>query len=193
MPNFPSFMAFSLLAIFTPGPNNIMALCNAGRYGFKKSLPFNVGVALGFLGLMSLCMAFSYFLYSVIPSVKLYVAAVGAAYMLYLAYKTLRGKPHEDGKTKECTTVLSGVGMQFINPKGILFSVTVAANYLAPYYKTVPPVAGLMLLLASLALISTSGWALFGSAFQKFISAHRAPFNVVMALLLAYCAVSLFI
>jgi threonine/homoserine/homoserine lactone efflux protein len=26
MPNFMSFLAFSLLAIFTPGPNNIMAL-----------------------------------------------------------------------------------------------------------------------------------------------------------------------
>jgi threonine/homoserine/homoserine lactone efflux protein len=143
--------------------------------------------------MMSLSMAFSYALYSVIPAVKPYVAAVGAAYMLYLAYKTLRDNPHAGGKQKECTTVLSGVGMQLVNPKGILFCVTVAANYFAPYYRTLPPIAGLILMLSALIFVSTSSWSLFGSAFQNFISAHRKPFNIVMALLLAYCAVSLFL
>jgi threonine/homoserine/homoserine lactone efflux protein len=150
-------------------------------------------VAAGFLALMALCMAFSYFLYKSLPAVKPYVAAVGAVYMLYLAYKTLRSKPHADGTEKEYTTVLSGVGMQFINPKGILFCITVAANFLAPYYKTFLPIAGLLMMLSTLTLVSTCSWAAFGSAFQMFISRHRTPFNIVMALLLVYCAVSLFL
>lgn len=193
MPNFVSFLTFSLLSVFTPGPNNIMALCNAGKYGFKKSLPFNEGVAIGFILLLGLCMIFSYALYSVLPSVKIYMEIVGAAYMLWLAWKTLRAKPHGNGTERECTTVLSGVGMQFVNPKGILFCITIAATYLAPYYKTLPPLALFTLLLSVMTLASTSLWAAFGAVFQQFIARRQTVFNIIMAVLLAYCSVSLFI
>lgn len=193
MPNFVSFLTFSLLAIFTPGPNNIMALCNAGKYGFKKSLPFNVGVAAGFVLLLGLCIAFSYALYTVLPKIKLVMEIIGAAYMLYLAYKTLRARPHGQGGEKEHTSVLSGVAMQFVNPKGILFCITIAANYLAPYYKAFTPLALLALMLSALTFVSTCSWAAFGAVFQKFIARRQTAFNIVMALLLAYCAVSLFL
>jgi threonine/homoserine/homoserine lactone efflux protein len=192
MPNLLSFFTFSLLAIFTPGPNNIMALCNAGKHGFKKCLPFNLGVAVGFLVVLALGLVFSAALYGALPAVKPVMAAVGAAYMLYLAYKTLKDKPDGEGAHKEHTTFPAGLLLQFINPKGILFGITVAANYLTPYYKELPPLAGFTLLLSVLTMASTSSWAAFGAVFQRFIARHRKVFNIVMALLLVYCALSLF-
>ncbi len=192
MPNMLSFVTFSMLAIFTPGPNNIMALGNAGRYGFRKSLPFNMGVAVGFLLLLAVSVAFSAALYGVLPQVKPWMAAVGAAYMLYLAYKTLRSKPHGQDGAKEHTSFLSGVLLQFINPKGVLFGITVAATYITPYYHTVLPIAALALALSLLTVASTCSWAAFGAVFQRFLARHQLAFNIVMALLLVYCAVSLF-
>ncbi len=44
MPNFSAFLSYVIITTFTPGPNNIMSMSNASRYGFRKSLPFNVGV-----------------------------------------------------------------------------------------------------------------------------------------------------
>jgi cysteine/O-acetylserine efflux protein len=193
MPNLLSFMAFSLLAIFTPGPNNIMALCNAGKYGFKKSLPFNLGVAAGFVLLLAVCLAFSFALYSVLPSVKPVMTVIGAAYMLYLAWKTLRSGRHGEGKKREYTTFLSGMLLQFVNPKGVLFCITVTSNYLVPYFKTLPPLVGFSLLLSLLTLISTCSWSAFGALFQRVIAKNQTAFNIVMALLLVYCAVSLFL
>ncbi len=193
MPDMLSFFTFSLLAIFTPGPNNIMALGNAGRHGFKKSLPFNFGVAVGFLLVLAASVAFSAALYGVLPQVKPWMAAIGAAYMLYLAYKTLRSKPHGQAEGKEHISFLSGVVLQFINPKGVLFGITVAANYITPYYHTLPPIAALAMALAVLTVGSTCSWAAFGAMFQRFLAKRQTAFNIVMALLLVYCAVSLFL
>ena len=48
MPNFTAFVSYVLITTFTPGPNNIMSMSNASRYGFKRSIMFNVGVFLAF-------------------------------------------------------------------------------------------------------------------------------------------------
>ena len=67
MPNFPAFLSYAIITTFTPGPNNIIAMSNAGRYGFKKSLFFNAGVSTGFFILFSLCSFFSALLFSIMP------------------------------------------------------------------------------------------------------------------------------
>ena len=186
------FLTFSLLAIFTPGPNNIMSLCIAGKYGFKRCMPFNFGVTVGFLLLMAACIAFSYALYGALPGIKPVMTAVGAAYMLFLAYKTLRPGKSGSGAKRDFAGFPAGVLLQFVNPKGILFCIAVATSYLVPYARGVLPMAGYMLLLDVFIILSTSMWAAFGAVFQRVIERHSTVFNIVMAALLVYCAVSLF-
>lgn len=65
--NWAAFCSYVLLTAITPGPNTIMSMSNAAKYGFKKAFPFNVGVLLGFLVVMGLCAAFSSLLYSSYP------------------------------------------------------------------------------------------------------------------------------
>lgn len=186
------FLTFSLLAIFTPGPNNIMALCIAGKYGFKRCLPFNLGVTVGFLLLMAACIAFSYVLYDALPGIKPVMSAVGAAYMLYLAWRTIRSSKGGGGPVRDSAGFIPGILLQFVNPKGILFCITVASSYLVPYARGVLPMAGYMLLLEVFIILSTCMWAAFGAVFQRVIERHNTVFNIVMAALLVYCAVSLF-
>lgn len=38
MHNLPAFLSYVIITTFTPGPNNIMAMSNSSRYGFKNSL-----------------------------------------------------------------------------------------------------------------------------------------------------------
>ena len=70
MPNFAAFVSYVLITTFTPGPNNIMSMSNASRYGFKRSIMFNVGVFLGFFLIMALSALFSVALYGLIPSIN---------------------------------------------------------------------------------------------------------------------------
>lgn len=44
-----SFLLYVFVTSFTPGPNNIMAMLFATKYGFKKTLGFCLGVGARFL------------------------------------------------------------------------------------------------------------------------------------------------
>src|SRR5687767_12325699 len=44
------FVGFSVVAIATPGPGVLLTVSNALRYGFSRSLPGILGLAIGMLG-----------------------------------------------------------------------------------------------------------------------------------------------
>ena len=43
-----NFLSYAVITAATPGPNNLMSLSNAGRMGFSKAFPFNLGIGVGF-------------------------------------------------------------------------------------------------------------------------------------------------
>jgi len=45
---FLSMLLYAFISSFTPGPNNIMAMLFANKYGFKQTLRFCLGVGAGF-------------------------------------------------------------------------------------------------------------------------------------------------
>ncbi|MTK13922.1 MAG: lysine transporter LysE [Clostridiaceae bacterium] len=194
MPNFAAFLSYILISNFSPGPNSIISMSNASRYGLKKSLMFNVGVFSGVFVLVALCSAFSMALYSFIPSIKSVMAYIGAAYILWLAWKTYKSKPQsEEENQKHTNTFLSGLLLQFVNPNSIIYCVTTVSTFVIPYYKSVPMLSGFSMILAFAALVATCCWSLFGSLFQKFLIKNYKVVNTVLALLLVYCAASLFL
>lgn len=194
MPNFTAFLSYVLVTTFTPGPNNIMSMSNASRYGFKKSLQFNVGIFFGFFIIIALCSLFSVTLYSLIPSIKPIMTCIGAIYILWLSWKTYKSKPSSEGENKKDTnTFLSGLFLQFINPKVILYGITTVSTFIVPYYRSIIVLTTFSVTLAFVGFIATCCWSLFGSIFQIFLVNNNKVVNIVMALLLVYCAVSLFL
>lgn len=194
MLNIAAFSSYVLVTTFTPGPNNIMSMSNASRYGFKKSIKFNVGIFFGFFTIIALCSFFSIALYNLIPSIKPIMTSIGAVYIFWLAWKTLKSKPHsEDANQKRTNTFLSGLLLQFVNPKVILYGVTTVSTFIVPYYKSVLVLTSFSVFLAFVGFVATCCWSLFGSLFQEYISRNYKIFNIVMALLLVYCGVSLFL
>lgn len=192
--NFAAFLSYVFLTAYTPGPNNIMAMTNASRYGLRKGMRYNFGVFIGWFIVLALCCAFTALLYGVIPKLEPYMRALGAAYILWLAWTVWRDKPHTGGSgALEANSVLTGVLMQFVNVKVILFGITVMSTFVLPYYRSVPVLFGFLLLLSVIGFSSTCCWALFGAVFNRVFEAHRKGLNLVMALLLVYCAVSLFL
>lgn len=193
MPNVAAFLSYVIVTTFTPGPNNIMSMSNASRYGFRKSLGFNIGVFAGFLIILALSSIFSVTLYEIIPAFKPIMTIVGAVYILWLAWKTYKSKPHNESKVeKQTNTFMSGFLLQFVNPKVILYSITTVSTFIVPYYQSVITLVLFAFFLAGVGFIATCSWSLFGSIFQRFLVGNHKIVNTVMALLLVYCAVSLF-
>ena len=192
MPDIFPFISYVLIATFTPGPNNIMAMTKAGNHGFKRSLAFNIGVFSGFFIIMVLSSLFSSALLAYIPKVKPYISYVGALYILWLAYKVFTsGYKGENSSETGKKNYVQGVLMQFANPKAILFGLTVVSSFIVPYYDSVVVLLVFSIILAAVALIATSCWSLFGSVFNKLMTRHYKLLNTIMALLLVYTAVSL--
>lgn len=54
-----SFLLYVFVTSFTPGPNNIMAMLLANKYGLKKTIRFCLGVGAGFFVIMLLCSYFN--------------------------------------------------------------------------------------------------------------------------------------
>jgi threonine/homoserine/homoserine lactone efflux protein len=165
---------------------------NAAKTSFLKALPFNFGVFAGIFLIMTLCLGFSAALYAVIPKVQFPMKIIGALYMLYLIVKTVI--PEKKHKTKEYGAgFLIGILLQFINPKLIIFGITVMSSYILPYYSSLPAFAFFILLLAFTGFTGTLCWSLFGSLFSALFIKHGKLLNAIMIILLLYCAVSLFL
>lgn len=193
MPNVTAFLSYVIITTFTPGPNNIMAMSNASRYGFKKSIRFNAGVFVGFLIVMILSSFLSVSLYKLIPSIKPFMTLIGAAYILWLAWKIYRSKPHGQGQSHATNTFISGLLLQFVNVKVIIYCITIVSTFIAPYYESFLALSLFSLFLSSVSFLSTCSWALFGSVFQKFLVKNEKTVNVIMALLLVYTALSFYL
>ena len=66
--------------------------------------------------------------------------------------------------------------------------------YILPHFNDQPLILfGFAMLLASLGFVLTIAWGAFGSVFKLLFSRYARTTNTIMALLLVYCAISLFL
>lgn len=191
--NWIAFLTYAVVTAVTPGPNNLLSMSNASRLGFRHALPFCLGIWMGFSVVMVLCTLFCDLLGSILPKIKTPMLIVGAAYMLFLAWTTLRsGTALETDRRRD--GFLSGLLLQFVNPKIYVYCIVSMEAYILPVYAgQMLPLTGFALLLACIGFLFTLCWAAFGSAFRLLFSRYAKVTNVVLALLLVYCAVSLFL
>lgn len=188
-----NFLSYAVVTAVTPGPNNIMSMSNAGRLGFRKSFPFNLGIWAGFSIVMLVCTFFCNMLSEIIPKIKMPMLIIGAIYMLWLAWKTVKSSSVIEEKQSK-SSYISGALLQFINPKIYIYCIVSMEAYILPYYQGEWLTLILFaLLLAFIGFAFTLCWALFGSVFKLLFSKYAKVTNFIMAGLLVYCAVSLFL
>jgi threonine/homoserine/homoserine lactone efflux protein len=186
------FLSYIFIIAITPGPNNIMTMNLAAKVGFKKCMPFYFGFLTGFTIVMFLCLLFSSVLYAVVPKIQFPMKIVSAAYMVYLAIITVLPLKSQEIKNNNGNFFI-GALLQFINVKIILYGITAISSYILPYYKSLPVLIAFVCLLSFVGGTTTLCWALFGSVFSRLFNKHGKILNIIMAILLLYCAVSLFL
>ena len=177
---------FAFVTSVTPGPNNMMLLSSGVNFGFRRTLPHALGVAIGFtlmVGLIGLGLAGIFARY---PALLVAMKWFGAAYMVFLAFKLARAAPLKEGAPGgRPMTFLQAAAFQWINPKAWVMGVTAVATYTLPerYEFSVLVVA---LVFGAVNLPSVSSWVLFGTALRRALSNPGVLrlFNWTMAVLL---------
>lgn len=187
------FLSYSLLTIFTPGPANVSASAVGSRVGYRRSLPYLVGINVGFC----LALAASAFLTDWLrvhyAPMAAYLKWIGAGYVVWLAISLFL--PSHKASTGQSRDIgfLSGILLVLVNPKAITFAVTTFASFGELIAASLLRGAGSVLFLTMLGFAASNVWALTGAALAKLFN-HKAfaiAFNAVMALLLVYSAYSI--
>ena len=188
-----AFLIYLVATGFTPGPNTLSSLGNGTRLGFRRSLPFILGIWCGLSIVAVFCAALCSTLELLIPRIRTPMLILGACYILYLAWKTWHA-----GTIGEASAVRSsfrdGFLLQFVNVKLFLYFIVAIQSYVLPYYQGQYLAPILLALVAALvAVLSNLCWAGFGSVLKVLFSRYAAIINRVLALLLVWCAVRLFL
>ncbi len=190
----PSFLFFCSVTCSTPGPANLCSLAAAMRYGRRQALIQWRGLFTGFAVISIISVLLTYFLGTVIGPYIRYLSFIGAAYILWLAFRILRSDPEAENEKEAAQNCgfLTGLLIQFTNVKVMVFCLTALASYVLPYRSDL---ASLLLTGILLPFISGPPWNLVwlfaGAALRDFFIRHTRPLNIAMALALAACAVSL--
>ncbi|HEX9925256.1 MAG TPA: LysE family transporter [Anaerolineae bacterium] len=191
--NLLPLLSFVLITTFTLGLNNISSALMGVLHGYKKTLAYLGGIATGFFLMMLLSGWVSMSLLSTFPAFEPGLHWVGAGYILYLAFGTLKAsysftegdaKPMGFGK---------GFMLQLLNPKLIVYGLTLFSAFLAPITDNGALLMLAVILLTVTAFCSISTWALFGTAIKTHLHQPRikAAVNIVLSLFLVYTAVEL--
>lgn len=180
---------FAFGATWTPGPNNMMLAASGATFGFRATLPHALGVTVGFPAMFFLVALFLGTAFRAFPWLIEAIAWVGAAVMLWLAWRIATARPAGEGKRRSRPfTLAEAAGFQWVNPKAWLMAVGGA-----PFLSGAAPVAEAGIaagVFAIAGLTSTHGWAGFGSILARFLGTgwRLRLFNGLMGTLIAASA-----
>lgn len=186
MQTLPALTAFAFVSSITPGPNNLMLMTSGTNFGFRRTVPHMMGVALGFVLMIVLVGLGLAELFARYPLAHAVLKWVSVAYLLYLAWKVAMAAPPEQGDAAgRPLTFVQAALFQWVNPKAWTMALTGVTVYMPP----VDPWIGLALvagLFGAVNLPSVALWAAMGVKLRRWLSDARRLrlFNVAAAVLL---------
>jgi threonine/homoserine/homoserine lactone efflux protein len=193
---FLSLVLFAAAVTFSPGPNVILVTACAANFGFRPVVPQMLGITVTF-GLMT--MASGLGIASVVrtePMVHLLLKYLGAAYLLYLAWRigSAKGGAQATARLRPITYVEASA-ITALNPKAWVSVLGAVAAYTTVGGHFLIETTLIAIILAISCLLSCIVWAAFGSAIGRFLSKPRVrtSFNWFMAGLLVVSLAPLFL
>jgi threonine/homoserine/homoserine lactone efflux protein len=181
------FALFALVTSITPGPNNTMLLASGVNFGFSRTIPHMLGITCGFFSLVLAVGLGLGAVFQAYPLLYTVLRYIGAAYLLYLAWKIAHCGPVSESQPGENTPISywGAAAFQWVNPKAWIMAIGAISTYtpLQGYFFNVVVIAAVFALIN---LPSVSLWVVCGSLLRNLLRDRRwlRVFNWGMALLL---------
>lgn len=191
MSSVESFLALAIFAFvssITPGPNNLMLMASGTNFGFVRSTPHMLGVAVGFALMLLVVGAGLGASLNAFPPAMLALKYASVVYMLYLAWRTaIAAPPHPNGQSGSSRPLsfVQAAAFQWVNPKAWAMSLTGMSVYV-PAGNRMADIALVALVFATVNLPSIAVWTATGVQLRRLLHRPLAlrTFNVAAALLL---------
>ena len=188
-----SLFVFAVITAITPGPNNLMGASIGVQFGLRRTWRFLFGMFFGFVIVLMACGLASNLAHNLLERIEPVLRYAGSAYILWLSWKLFRSGSPVDADLGSPVGFSKGLVLQLVNPKVLIYGITIYTTFMAPVLGNTRVVAASVLAFSLVGFVCTTVWAAFGTAIRGFL---RTPgtlraVNVVLSLALAYCAVSL--
>ncbi len=187
--------AFCLVSSITPGPNNLMLMASGANFGFRRSMPHMLGIAVGFTVMVVLVGAGLIQIFDAFPISHTILTVFSVAYLLWLAWKIANAAAPEGAPDADARpfTFLQAALFQWVNPKAWTMALTAITVYAADR-----SLLGILLVAAVFGAVNLpciSVWTVMGQQVRRVLTnpARLRAFNWTMAgLLVASLAPLLF-
>lgn len=188
----PSFLLYCYVGAITPGPANLCSLSAALRYGRGPALRQWRGLFCGFAIISLVSVPAAWLLGAALNRYVGLMSWVGAAYLLWMAWHMLRSAGEvEAGGSPAAPSFRTGLLVQLTNVKVMVFCLTALTGYVLPYTRSFRALLAVGLFLPFTGPVANLVWLFAGASLQRLFSSHRRAVDLVMAVSLALCAVSL--
>jgi threonine/homoserine/homoserine lactone efflux protein len=187
-------LSFAFVSSITPGPNNLMLSASGVVFGFNRTLPHLLGVAVGFTLLLVVCASGIGALLIGLPAAALVLKVFGTVYLLYLAWSYRNAlAPQAKKAAARPLKFTEAIAFQFVNPKAWIMGLTAASVFVPdfePRYLAVAVMCGVFSIV-NLPCIAT--WAALGATLKRWLTndSWRRLFSYAIALLTAYSVVAM--
>lgn len=128
--SFDPLYAFVFAGLFSPGPNVILLTASGARFGFRRTVPHVLGVAVG-VGIIAGLTGFGLgALLRDRPGLELVLKLVAASWILWMAWQLYSSSGRPEAKERDRPfTVLEAVLFQWVNPKIWAVALAAASGY----------------------------------------------------------------
>lgn len=178
-----------------PGPNNLLSVSNATRYGYRRACVAGVGRLLAFAGMIALAAAGLAVVLQTSELLFYGIKIIGAGYLLYLAWQLWRANPAaEDAVAASANGLMALARQEFLvaagNPKAILIFTAFLPQFVDPTHAITPQFMLLGVLFLLLEWIAISAYAYMGLHMRRWFAEPRGKriFNRCCAGLLSAAA-----
>lgn len=182
----PALVMFAFVSSVTPGPNNLMLMASGANFGFKRTIPHALGVAIGFTLMVFLVGIGIIQLFNQFPASYNILKVASVGYLLYLAYKIAKsGAPVEKAEDESRPlTFIQAALFQWVNPKAWTMALTAISLY-APS-QSLQAVLVVAAIFGVINFPSVSSWVMIGRQMQTLLTnpTRLKVFNISMATLL---------
>ncbi|MFC4217393.1 LysE family translocator [Pseudophaeobacter arcticus] len=182
---FLALALFAFVSSITPGPNNLMLMASGANFGFRRTIPHMLGVALGFVFMVVLVGAGLVQIFDAFPISYTVLKVASVLYLLYLAWKIANAGPAEaSGNTGTPMTFLQAAAFQWVNPKAWTMALIAISAYTPD--QTLWAILLVATVFGAINLPSVGSWTILGQQMARFLTNSRrlTQFNWLMAVLL---------
>lgn len=194
-----AFSVFAVVATITPGPNNIMLASSGAAFGFRRSIPHMLGIAIGFPVMVALVALGLGPLLSAYPLIHQVMQVVGAAFLFYLSWRIFQARRARLALNAAGARPLSfwqAAAFQWVNPKGWQMALAAVTAYATPTPGSqIPDALTLSLIFFAAAWVGVTPWVWLGMKIEALLTTEnrRAWFFGALAGSLALSVIPTFL